>query len=621
MTKINSSAVAPLLQNHLVKFLIPCALMFNTCAYALPAVDQIAAGDVALSASDGKLQINQASEQAIVNWHNFNISAQESVHFQQPTNGICLNRIDAINGMSQIAGQLSATGKIILINNAGILFTDTASVNVGGIIASAIDTSEHSPNLNSLRFDKPTEFSSAIINRGVINVADHGLAVLLGAGVVNEGVIAARYGQVLLETGRTFAVDFNGDGVINFGINMEMPEPSNTAALDEHGAKLPNAIDNSGKIINDYGDVVIMASAAPGIFDKLINMSGEVKATQMQKTQKGVVLVGDQSGLVHIAGKIDVGNDEVGTKAGNIIAVAHAVEIAQTAKLDGGLLVLGDSSGKIKKFDLNTSENAYVGNHITTNADVQIPNVTTAYAAKMFYDYKNNTNFTAPISNINVTQNAEDKTTYVDIDVEYNGSIINLRSIRPDDHELVQTYLNSQPLVRAKYANRNTVDAEYTQNRVQVLAERFNPDVTDGCYMHGGFIITDKETSSFLGMVNSGTSLDKGITEIAYLSRPDAWSHKPENLSSDYKIPTDLLQKDYNGLATAVASAIVQYTEQLKNANGTIKGDPITAIRAHTMLENPGGWKALAKVGFELDSIRINKDWGQDIRYRFEYKF
>ncbi len=38
------------------------------------------------------------------------------------------------------------------------------------------------------------------------------------------------------------------------------------AGVDENGNKLPNAVNMSGQIINDHGDVILMASAVPGVF-------------------------------------------------------------------------------------------------------------------------------------------------------------------------------------------------------------------------------------------------------------------------------------------------------------------------------------------------------------------
>src|SRR5581483_9083708 len=95
-------------------------LLFVRNIYATPELQQVAAGDVSIAAQANNLQITQASNQAILNWNSFNVQPQQSVHFQQPLDGVCLNRINAANGMSQIDGQLSATGGIILMNPAGV---------------------------------------------------------------------------------------------------------------------------------------------------------------------------------------------------------------------------------------------------------------------------------------------------------------------------------------------------------------------------------------------------------------------------------------------------------------------------------------------------------------------
>ncbi|HSX20806.1 MAG TPA: filamentous hemagglutinin N-terminal domain-containing protein, partial [Gammaproteobacteria bacterium] len=128
-------------KSNVFKFITNITLLACMCVgtevLALPMLDQVVNGDVSISQSISSelssLQINQQTDKAILDWNSFNIAAQEGVHFQQPLNGVCLNRIDAVNGMSQIQGALSATGKIYLINQAGILFSESAKINVGTI--------------------------------------------------------------------------------------------------------------------------------------------------------------------------------------------------------------------------------------------------------------------------------------------------------------------------------------------------------------------------------------------------------------------------------------------------------------------------------------------------------
>src|SRR5579871_6670763 len=108
---------------------------------ANPVLNNVASGNVSVSQSSNTVTVNQASQQAILNWHSFNINSGEHTHFQQPSGGVALNRIDPTQGASQIYGMLTATGKIILVNQAGIYFGPGSVVNVGGIIASTSDIS------------------------------------------------------------------------------------------------------------------------------------------------------------------------------------------------------------------------------------------------------------------------------------------------------------------------------------------------------------------------------------------------------------------------------------------------------------------------------------------------
>lgn len=609
--------------------LISLNLFCGSPLLALPELNQVVAGATNIVA-DGRnsLQINQNTDKAILNWNSFNINVNEKVHFQQPQNGVCLNRIDSTNGMSQIAGTMSSTAKIILVNQAGILFNDTAQVNVGGIIASVADvTNENFLQSELLNFDQASELQGSIINKGVINVKVVGLTALLGTSVSNSGIILAKYSNVQVKSGSKFVVDLYGNGVINFESTLAIPEPTTNAGLDENSHKLPNAIDNAGKIIADGGNVIIMASAAADIFDNLINMSGEIQAQTVTQKDTGVILIGDVHGKINVSGKIDVNGNALDLLGGNIVMVSEQINIDEAAVLDvsgelgSGWIVLGNASGEIKSFN-SDSDKSYIGTHYTLSNENLIPTEIVAGATRTFYDYKKHATFTLPIANISINQPHGSNKRNVNIDVNYNGTKLNLRAINAEDHVLVQNFLNSQPLVRNKYAHKRTLDAAATEARVKVLSDRFEQTGTDGFFMHGGFIITDKDNGQFLGMINSGTSLQPGVVEIAFMIRPDAWSQKPKNLSAEYNVPkNEFLDKEYSGVCTAAVSSIQQYTEQLIKNEHTILGEPIIAMRGDAMVDNPGAWKAMAKNDFNLKQVRINTEYGQDLRYRLEHEF
>src|SRR5688572_11251917 len=100
--------------------LLVISMTAASIAHSNPQGGSVAAGDINIKQSAGYTEVEQASRQGIVDWNSFNIAAGEHTHFQQPTNGVTLNRINPTQGASTIAGRLTATGRIILVNGAGI---------------------------------------------------------------------------------------------------------------------------------------------------------------------------------------------------------------------------------------------------------------------------------------------------------------------------------------------------------------------------------------------------------------------------------------------------------------------------------------------------------------------
>ena len=113
----------------------------TTPAYAIPEVRDVAAGDVSFQQTPDTMNIT-ASDRSIINYNTFNIAGNETVNFIQPSStATALNRIFQ-GSPSEIFGNLNANGIIFLINASGIIFGRDASVNVGGLIASALDIAD-----------------------------------------------------------------------------------------------------------------------------------------------------------------------------------------------------------------------------------------------------------------------------------------------------------------------------------------------------------------------------------------------------------------------------------------------------------------------------------------------
>jgi len=327
----------------LVKFLLFSIGMFGTYSSvcANPEGGMVTNGAATISQSPGNTVINQGSDKAIIEWQKFNIDSGEKTQFVQPnSNSVALNRVNATNGASQIYGTLTANGKIILINQAGIHFGPGSVVDVGGIIASTTDISNENFLAGKYIFDRPSPYDSSIINEGTIKTADYGLAVIVGKSVVNSGVIQARLGNIVLASGNTFTLDFYGDQMINFAIEN---------GADSH--PLGASVKNSGALLADGGTVLLTAKQAQGVVSNVIDMQGVAVARSVAK-QNGDVILLASNGNVNVSGKIDVSGKNSGETGGTIKVLGDNVHVQSSAKLDasgdqggGEILVGGNQQG------------------------------------------------------------------------------------------------------------------------------------------------------------------------------------------------------------------------------------------------------------------------------------
>ncbi|MFZ4525383.1 MAG: filamentous hemagglutinin N-terminal domain-containing protein, partial [Chlorobium sp.] len=273
------------------------ATMFATAGHAyaidpgaLPAGARISTGSATIATSGAKMTVNQFSQKMIANWQSFNIGENASVHFNQPNSAAAaLNRISDQNP-TQIMGSLSANGQLFLLNQAGIIFGKTATVNVGGLVASSLNM------LDSDFLDAKYKFTKGgsaayILNQGAINVADGGIFAFISPKVTNEGSITANSGNALFAAGDQVSLDFNGDGLISYTVDR--------GAVDA-------LVENKGIIKADGGVVVLTAKAADALRMASANNIGIIETRTIQNKGGRIMIISDMNnGQTTVSGTLD----------------------------------------------------------------------------------------------------------------------------------------------------------------------------------------------------------------------------------------------------------------------------------------------------------------------------
>ncbi|MFC4705659.1 filamentous hemagglutinin N-terminal domain-containing protein [Paraburkholderia caffeinitolerans] len=288
-----------------------------TSLLANPTGAQVVAGGVTVSSpSASQMNITQSTPNAIVNWNTFSIGAGEAVNIAQPSvSSALLNRVVG-NNPSDIAGRLSANGRVFLVNPAGVIFAPGSSVNVGSLVASTLGISNADFLAGNFHFIGKAP--GAVVNAGSITAADGGTIALLGGTVSNTGVVAAKLGTVALGAGSDVTLDFAGDGLTTLKINA-----GTAGAL----------IGNAGTLAADGGTVVMSAQTADALAGTVINQQGIVRAQSLAARDGHIVLDGGTSGETYVSGTLDASGG-AGLTGGQIDVTGYDVGLLAGANLN-----------------------------------------------------------------------------------------------------------------------------------------------------------------------------------------------------------------------------------------------------------------------------------------------
>ncbi|PIT80853.1 MBG domain-containing protein [Limnohabitans sp. JirII-31] len=276
-------------------FSIAC-LSAHTQAQTLPTGASIVAGQASISQSGKTMTITQSSDKLATNWQSFNIGQNHTVNFVQPSaSSVALNRVTGAD-VSTIQGALNANGQVFLINPNGVLFTSTAQVSVGGLVASTLSLSDKDFLNGNYQFSNSGSTSAgAVINQGRITVNGDstgagGTVALIAARVVNTGNITADKGNVLIGAGNAVTLDLGGP------VKIKVSQSSVDALIEQGGA-----------IQADGGLIYLTAQAAGDLVASSIKHTGTSRAQTLTTGEKGqIFLMGSkQTNRIDVGGTLD----------------------------------------------------------------------------------------------------------------------------------------------------------------------------------------------------------------------------------------------------------------------------------------------------------------------------
>ncbi|MDC7699730.1 YDG domain-containing protein, partial [Vogesella indigofera] len=340
-------------------------------AAPLPTGGSVVAGSGSISQSGQTMTVNQATSKMVVDWQSFSVGSGHTVNFVQPNaNAVALNRVLG-SDVSVIQGAINANGKVFLLNPNGVLFSPTAQVNVGSLVASTLNMT--TVDFMAGNYQLTGGSNNAIVNQGNITAAGDGskggTITLIAAKVSNEGWLTADAGSVQLAAGTDVTLDLGGP------VKLQISQ----GALDA-------AISNGGAVRADGGLVYLTAKALTELSSAVVNSTGVVRAQTLTSGKKGeILLLGDMKvGTLNVGGVLDASAPQ-GGDGGAIETSAANVQTLQDLQVNAGAEQGQGGSWLIDPYNYTINATA-AGNIATalntgTNVTVTTQSNNTAYGS------------------------------------------------------------------------------------------------------------------------------------------------------------------------------------------------------------------------------------------------
>ena len=248
----------------------------------LPTQGQVVAGQAQIQVgAPGQMTITQGTNRAAINWQSFSIGSAAKVDFQMPSSqSVSLNRVLG-SDPSQIFGSLVSNGQVFLTNPNGVLFAPTASVDVGGLVATTMGISTDDFMAGKSTFSRNGS-TAGVVNQGSLTANLRGYIALLAPEVRNEGVIVANAGTVAMAAGEAITLSFD--------------PASHLSSIAVTPSQIQALVENRRAVVAEGGQIILSARAVDQLQASVVN-SGTLSATSIVDKGGVISITGDSVDL------------------------------------------------------------------------------------------------------------------------------------------------------------------------------------------------------------------------------------------------------------------------------------------------------------------------------------
>ncbi|NGX32017.1 MAG: Heme/hemopexin-binding protein [Candidatus Anoxychlamydiales bacterium] len=330
-------------------------LFFSFKVFSLPLGAESRLGEAMFFEKANELDVFLKTEKTIIDWKDFNISAQETVRFNQPSkDSAVLNRITG-NNTSFLLGNLESNGSLFLLNQNGIIIGQDAHIKADSFFASTLKLLDFNSK-NDLEFYG--DQNSSIINLGKIEAEKE--VYLISKSIKNYGQIFVKNGGANLIASTKVLIKPNNEDNIFIQID-EKEEVKNEIGIENSG--LIKAIKTN---LSSKGNIYQCAIKHSGVIEAngIKNINGEIYLVAKDgliQTKKNAQLISKNENLT--GGRVNILADEIRLEGKTLIDVSSELG-------EGEVNIGGGYRGKDDRFF--NSQMTAVSKNVKINADATV---------------------------------------------------------------------------------------------------------------------------------------------------------------------------------------------------------------------------------------------------------
>ncbi len=316
------------------------SLLAASLAHAGPEGEQVTHGSATFQRQGGVTTIT-ASDKTIIQYHQFNVPAGETVRFVQPNaQSRVLNRVTG-GDPSRIDGTLTSNGKVYITNPAGVYFGAGALVNVGSIYAAAGSISDTDFLKGHDRF---TDLQGDVVNEGSIRAADE--VHFLGRRVANLGSIEAEGGVVTMLAGDEALIGRRGGHIyarVSADRLSEGAQSRGIASGDLYSVAIHDTAKIRAEHVRVHGERVDVrgnidvANGAPGGVGGTVGITGDMVVVDGARIDASGSAGG---GAVAIGGGFQGRDPTLHNSRATLVSSDSVIHADATERGDGGTVVV-----------------------------------------------------------------------------------------------------------------------------------------------------------------------------------------------------------------------------------------------------------------------------------------